>query len=400
VITALYALDRLGPGFRFATRLVATGPVAGRTLQGDLVLAGTGDPTLSTDGLAAMAAALRLRGVAAVTGRFLFDEGALPYLPQIDPDQPVQAGYNPSISGLNLNFNRVHFEWRRGAKGWNLALDARSEQFMPKVGTVRMSVVERELPVFTFAEAGGQDVWTVASAALGEGGSRWLPVRRPGAYAADVFCTLARAEGIDLPAPAPLRDPTGGSVLAEERSAPLPLILADMLRFSTNLTAEVVGLTAAGEAAPSLAASARAMSGWARARFGRAGHFADHSGLEADSRAAPADMVAALVAARTGPLRAWMKDFPLKDVRGRKISDSGARVAAKTGTLNFVSGLAGYVTGPGGRDVAFAIFAADRARRDAVPLAEREDPPGMRDWTRRARLMQSQLLARWAGLTV
>jgi D-alanyl-D-alanine carboxypeptidase/D-alanyl-D-alanine-endopeptidase (penicillin-binding protein 4) len=399
VITALYALDRLGPGFRFGTRLVATGPVAGGMLQGDLVLSGSGDPTLSTDSLAAMAAALRAGGVTAVAGRFLFDEGALPYLAEIDPDQPVQAGYNPAISGLNLNFNRVHFEWRRGAKGWNLALDARSERYVPKVGTVGMSVVERELPVFTFAEAGGQDTWTVASAALGDGGSRWLPVRRPGAYAADVFRTLLRAEGIDLPAAAPLRGRLAGSALVDLPSAPLPEILSDMLRFSTNLTAEVVGLTASGGAARSLAASGREMSGWARARFGRAGRHVDHSGLEADSRAAPADLVAALVAARAGPLRAWMKDFPLKDAAGREIGDSGARVAAKTGTLNFVSGLAGYVTAPGGRDVAFAIFAADPARRDAVPLAEREDPPGLRDWMRRARLMQSQLLFRWAGLT-
>ena len=30
IVTSLYALDRLGPGHRFGTRLIATGPVAGR----------------------------------------------------------------------------------------------------------------------------------------------------------------------------------------------------------------------------------------------------------------------------------------------------------------------------------------------------------------------------------
>ena len=63
VITSLYALDHLGAGYRFATRLIATGPVAGGIVQGDLVLAGGGDPTLNTDDLGDMAAALARAGV-------------------------------------------------------------------------------------------------------------------------------------------------------------------------------------------------------------------------------------------------------------------------------------------------------------------------------------------------
>ncbi|MFD1808302.1 D-alanyl-D-alanine carboxypeptidase [Gemmobacter lanyuensis] len=49
---------------------------------------------------------------------------------------------------------------------------------------------------------------------------------------------------------------------------------------------------------------------------------------------------------------------------------------AKTGTLNFVSALAGYITPPGGRQMAFAIFTADPDRRARLTVAEREDPPG------------------------
>jgi serine-type D-Ala-D-Ala carboxypeptidase/endopeptidase (penicillin-binding protein 4) len=394
VITALFALDRLGPAFRFATRLVATGPVAGGVVQGDLVLVGGGDPTLSTDTLAAMAQALAAQGVRGITGRFLTDDTALPRLDRIDPDQPDHVGYNPALSGLNLNFNRVHFEWRRGSKGWDVSMDARSEVLVPPVSMARMRVVNREVPLYTFADKDGVDTWTVASTALGKGGSRWLPVRQPGAYAGDVFRTLARAQGITLPEARPGQGT--GTVVVEQPSEPLPLVLADMLKFSTNLTAEVIGLTASG--AGTLAASAGEMGDWARGRYGRAGRHVDHSGLEADSRVAPADMVAALVGARGGPLPGLMKDFPLRDAEGREVKDSPVRVAAKTGTLNFVSCLAGYVMPPDGRVIAFAIFAADPARRDAVPLADREDPPGMKDWTKRARRMQAQLLFRWAQL--
>lgn len=39
-ITSLYALEHLGAGYRFATRVIATGPVQGGKVAGDLVLAG------------------------------------------------------------------------------------------------------------------------------------------------------------------------------------------------------------------------------------------------------------------------------------------------------------------------------------------------------------------------
>jgi serine-type D-Ala-D-Ala carboxypeptidase/endopeptidase (penicillin-binding protein 4) len=246
-ITALYALDRLGPGFRFGTQLIATGPVtAGGRIRGDLILAGSGDPTLSTDALAAMAADLRAKGVTGVSGRFLVNEAALPNLRVIDRNQPEEVGYNPAISGLNLNFNRVHFEWKRAQGGWAVAMDARSNRFVPPVRMARMQVVSRSLPVYTFDQVGGIDSWTVASEALGKGGSRWLPVRQPGAYAGDVFHSLARAQGIDLPDPQMARTLPQGTVLVLASSDPLGIVVADMLKYSTNLTAEVVGLTASG----------------------------------------------------------------------------------------------------------------------------------------------------------
>jgi D-alanyl-D-alanine carboxypeptidase/D-alanyl-D-alanine-endopeptidase (penicillin-binding protein 4) len=399
VITTLYAWERLGPSFRFGTRLMATGPVTGGQIQGDLLLAGSGDPTLSTDMLATMAADLRAAGVGSIAGRFLVNEAALPSLPQIDGDQPDHVGYNPSISGLNLNFNRVHFEWRRAGQGWEVAMDARSDLYVPPVRMARITVVPRDLPVYTFAEKGGIDTWTVASAALGKAGSRWLPVRQPGAYAGDVFRTLAREQGIDLPPPAPVRSRPEGAVLVQAASAPLPALLQDMLKYSTNLTAEVIGLTATGGGVKTLAASAGQMSGWAAQRFGRAGRFVDHSGLGSDSRVAPADMVAALVKVQDGPLPALLKPFVLRDARGRAQTGNPVKVVAKTGTLNFVSGLSGYIAAPDGRSLVFAIYAADAARRDAVPLAEREQPAGGASWAKRARSLQSRLIEGWAGVS-
>jgi serine-type D-Ala-D-Ala carboxypeptidase/endopeptidase (penicillin-binding protein 4) len=68
------ALTALGPGFRIETDVLGEGEEIGTTWQGDLVLKGYGDPTLSSAGLADLARQVRAAGITAVTGRVLGDE--------------------------------------------------------------------------------------------------------------------------------------------------------------------------------------------------------------------------------------------------------------------------------------------------------------------------------------
>lgn len=399
-ITTLYALETLGADHRFATRLIATGPNSGGVIRGDLVLAGGGDPTLSTDDLAEMAAQLRARGVTGVSGRFLVWAGALPYARQIADDQPEHVGYNPSVSGLMLNFNRVHFEWRRAGGGYQLSMDARGARHKPKAYTADVGLAQREGPLFTYAERDGKEVWSVAQRGLGKEGSRWLPVRRPELYAGDVFQTLARAQGVALPPPQPVGALPPGEVLVARESGDLRGILRDMLCHSTNLTAEAVGISASlRRGAPALPGQSGAvMSDWLRARVGVSGvSLVDHSGLGARSRISAGEMVAAL--ARLGPpagLRPILRTFSMRDENGREVKGHPIRVEAKTGTLNFVSTLAGYITAPDGTELVFAIFTGDVARRERA--ARSEQPEGNAAWLRRARRLQQQLIERWGTL--
>ncbi|WP_374646941.1 D-alanyl-D-alanine carboxypeptidase/D-alanyl-D-alanine-endopeptidase [Tabrizicola sp.] len=400
-VTALYALDRLGAGHRFATRVLATGPVSGGMVQGDLVLAGGGDPTLQTDQLGDLVARLAASGLKGATGRFLWWEGALPGVEGIAADQPEHVGYNAAVSGLCLNFNRVHFEWQRAGGDWQVAVDARGERFRPEVGMVRVGIRSREAPLFTY-DRGQVEEWTVASAALGKGGSRWLPVREPGRYVAEVFRTLARAQGIRLEPGERIEVLPPGQEIGRVESAPLPEVLRDMLRYSTNLTAECVGLTASG--VRDLEGSARAMQAWVKATFGVEFDLRDHSGLGGASRVTAGGMARVLVQAeREGRgLKPILRDVGMKDDQGKVIEKHPVKVLAKSGTLNFVSGLAGHVvvpptSGNGGRELVFAIFSGDPARRDAVPVSLREAPEGAKSWTRRARRLQGQLVSRWAG---
>lgn len=72
--TTYAALTALGPSFRIETEVLGNGTQSGATWQGDLVLKGYGDPTLSTSDLRSLAGQVKADGIDHVTGRILGDE--------------------------------------------------------------------------------------------------------------------------------------------------------------------------------------------------------------------------------------------------------------------------------------------------------------------------------------
>jgi D-alanyl-D-alanine carboxypeptidase/D-alanyl-D-alanine-endopeptidase (penicillin-binding protein 4) len=68
------ALTALGPSFQIETNVLGEGQQVDTTWQGDLVLKGYGDPTLTSSDLTALARQVRAAGILRVTGRVLADE--------------------------------------------------------------------------------------------------------------------------------------------------------------------------------------------------------------------------------------------------------------------------------------------------------------------------------------
>ena len=400
-MTALYAQAKLGNDYRFETTLVATGPISGGTLQGDLYLVGGGDPTLDTDGLNTLVSQAKAAGIRQISGRFYVASSALPLIEAIDPGQPIQVGYNPGLSGLNLNYNRVYFEWKRQSGQYSLTMDARSTKVRPRVASATMSLSQRRSPVYGYEHRGGVERWSVAQGALGRGGGRWLPVRDPATYGADVFQMLAGAQGIRLPQAQKRDRAAQGHVIAQVQSEDLRNIERSMLKYSTNLTAEVLGLSAtkaAGGRAGSLRASAQAMGRWVvqQSQQSRPNLF-NHSGLTDRSRITAKEMALFLAkqSSRNG-LAGILKETGLENGRGDGVELPNIKVFAKSGTLNFTRGLAGYIEQDGRQRYAFAIFSADMAARRAAPANE-ERPAGARRWRGLAKGQEKALVYRWAS---
>jgi D-alanyl-D-alanine carboxypeptidase/D-alanyl-D-alanine-endopeptidase (penicillin-binding protein 4) len=384
ILTALYALDTLGPGYRFRTRVIASAP-------GDIVLAGDGDSTLDTDALGDLA------GTVKGARRLMTASGALPAIAMIDADQPPLAAYNPAISGLNLNYNRAFLSWRAG----RISVTAPGARFDAPVTTPKVAPSDRARPRLSEGETG--EVWQIPRTRFAGKGGLWLPVRDPAPYAAGVFAALIAAKGAAPPllagaAPAGI----SGAVRGDYASDPAVEMIRSMLYHSTNLTAETLGLRASqarGLAPTRLTDSGGAMATWARGALGLASaRIVNHSGLTDATRIAPADLLGVL-GREQARLTDLLRDRPIKadPETGAVIAPDRARLVCKTGTLDFVSALAGYLI-TDRRRLAFVIFAADPGARARDTVDQRDNPPGAKAWAARARGQEQALLRRWVSL--
>jgi D-alanyl-D-alanine carboxypeptidase/D-alanyl-D-alanine-endopeptidase (penicillin-binding protein 4) len=171
----------------------------------------------------------------------------------------------------------------------------------------------------------------------------------------------------------------------------------------------MVGLAAsrAGGSQPgSLAASAAAMNAWAAGAAGFAPgdpgfRLTNHSGLATDSRVSPRRFVEFLAAmAKRQPAKGQrysrlpggitdlLKDYSVA-AKSIALDYRHLDIAAKTGTMDYVRGLAGYIATPSGRRLVFAIFSNDLDRR--VEGVQRID----RRWMARARAFERALIRNW-----
>ncbi len=338
IFTAGAALRVLGPERRFSTS-VATGPTPGSVVLtggGDVLLgAGESDPgaVLGRAGLATLARstvqALQAEGVTG-TVNVLLDDSLFtgpPLSAQWSPDD-VAAGEIAPLYPLALNSARFDPARLTGPRPQDAAMTA-AESFAGQLSAAAAAVPDSGL--------------TVAPGVL----------RSPGA-------------GLN-PGPA-------ARVLAEVQSATVGQQVERLLETSDNYLAEAIGrMTALASGKPGSNDGAVAAVLEQTAGLGiptdtlRA---ADVSGLALTNRVSArqlADMVRAITSGEEATLRAALPGFPvaaLTGTLGERFRDGGTApgaglVRAKTGTLNTVSALSGYVVDADGRLLVFAFLGND-----------------------------------------
>jgi D-alanyl-D-alanine carboxypeptidase/D-alanyl-D-alanine-endopeptidase (penicillin-binding protein 4) len=412
LLIAAAALDALGPDFCFTTRVLALGTRHGATLGGDLILHGGGDPTLTTDSLAALADRLAASGIRQVTGRVrgddsLFDRQRLGKGWSWDDEA---FAYAAPISALTLNGNTVAVEVRPAPRPGlppQVRLDPPAAPSTLRVRAV--TAPPGEPSTLQVDRTRARDEITL-SGRLPQGSPvviTRVTVEDPPLYAAAVFTALLRAHGVQVVGqPVALGTPAAAVMLSQLQSPPLAQIIRVMDKTSDNLIAETLLKAVVSSQIPvvssdgyrqearraatngQLATENRQLPSFLE-RSGLRGPalvIADGSGLSRLDLVSPRNLVRLLVAMDRHPAReAYFSSLPVAGVDGtlrRRMLGSAAvgAVRAKTGTLTHVSALTGVATSRSGERLAFSLLTNNfpgvltgpggpRAMEDAVAAA-------------------------------
>jgi D-alanyl-D-alanine carboxypeptidase/D-alanyl-D-alanine-endopeptidase (penicillin-binding protein 4) len=382
LVTAIAAVELLGPDYRFATTVLRAGD--------RLILRGEGDPDLHLADLHALAASVVAAGQLDGITRIVIDDTAFDERtlgPGFRADGDGESYIAPS-GALAIEFATVEITVRPG--DFQRAAEVSVE---PSGAAIelhnRATTGTGSLSITTRAGERGQTIVEVEGSI--PGGHAPIHVRRrvadPGLLAASVFAELLAAQtgGEALPV---VREmvPADADPIAVHESASLCVVLASALRYSNNFTAEQVLRTLAWRASgrpgswedgvATLERFAAAVS----PSEAEAQQFVNGSGLSREGRLSPRFLndVVALVQRPSSPAQMLLASFAKAGgegtLRGR-MPVAGARVLAKTGTYAGASTLSGVVTDRDGRRLGFSILInggeleRNRAAQDRVVAA-------------------------------
>ncbi len=128
-LTTLAALEVLGPAYTWHTEIHALGTITDGTLDGDLLIKGGGDPFLVEDYFRNMLKTLQRRGVTRISGDLVIDASLFDPSVSTEPmiDNDTNRSYNVLPHPLMVNFQTVNFFFYPHANGSDVVIKADPE---------------------------------------------------------------------------------------------------------------------------------------------------------------------------------------------------------------------------------------------------------------------------------
>ncbi len=400
MVTACYYLSNNYKLDRFKTELFIDGVIKDSVLHGDLYLKGYGDPTLKTDDLSLFIDSVKNLGVNEVLGSLFYDNSYLPDINYINRNQLPQYAYNPGMGAINLNENRILFEWKRLEKAkYKTSLTAPGLKNIAKVTNITLDLENNKGPVYSYEldETKLKERWSVNKRILGKKGSRWLPVRESSYYATEALKELLVDRGIEITNMGRKKVPKKSRLLCTHYSADNKIILKSALKYSKNMVTESLGLVTSRLISTNLYdldQSAIIMTRWFRDIIGKQNSlFLNHSGLSAGSFSTSEDFRRFLMQDNVQKsLLPVLKRIPIYTSKGKVNSIGNITVKGKSGTMHYIRGLAGYVCKEDIPVMAFSIFSADLNKRKENSSSNFEKPKGSSSWLSRAVIQERQIV--------
>ncbi|MDQ3243284.1 MAG: D-alanyl-D-alanine carboxypeptidase/D-alanyl-D-alanine-endopeptidase [Gemmatimonadota bacterium] len=326
ILTGAVALALLGPEYRYRTSILARGAVREWILDGDLAVAGNGDPTISdrargsaVAALDSIAAALAAKGLKRVTGTV----------------RPLGDAFPDSIYGYGWEWDDLSTS--SGAPVDELLFNEgmiEIPQRIVGIDTIRSTATRA--PVLSYLEA--------LSSALARKG-----------------IIVAGGASADTVSGFPVSD-----TLHSFLSPPLREILRHFEKPSQNQIGEILIRTlgreraGVGVADSGAAVISRQLLSWGAERDGFFVY--DGSGLSRHNLVSPETIVRTLVGiSRDTAFAVFLDALPVAGVDGtlrtRMVGTSAAsNMRAKTGTIEFVRSLSGFITTADGERLVFSML--------------------------------------------
>jgi serine-type D-Ala-D-Ala carboxypeptidase/endopeptidase (penicillin-binding protein 4) len=382
VITTAVALIRLGPDYRFETRVLADGKIENGVLDGHLIIMGSGDPANSPkfqagDGFATFrswASILKQKGIRSISGSILGDDGAFtePGLGFGWEWNDLCQAYAAPAGALQFNDNILALEILPGAEEGSPA----SIRTFPLEGYLQINNLvttgAESIPAEIRAEHG--DFYETINAfgtipAKGAAVLQTVAVRRPTYYYLTALSRTLAREGIhtddcEIKQTKAFHGQTA-SVLLTQASPELSALIKVLMKDSVNLYAETLvrtlGLKLRGEGSfakgKEVVEETLSQMGIAAGSYS----YADGSGLSRLNLVSADTLVRVLrYIYKDRSFEKFYDALPIAGVDGTlsermKWTKAANNVHAKTGTMTNVSSISGYMKTADGEMLAFCI---------------------------------------------
>jgi D-alanyl-D-alanine carboxypeptidase/D-alanyl-D-alanine-endopeptidase (penicillin-binding protein 4) len=388
LVTTFAALEILGPDYRFRTSAYLGGPLVDGELHGDLVLKGDGDPKITVEQWQAFIDDLYAKGLHAIDGKLVLDRSrfALPPFDAAAFDGAPHKPYNVGPDALLVNFKSLKLTL--APDGPNGAITLRADPPLDAIalhappasdaacndGDVAHPLIE---------DRGDHADILFASAYPRSCGERewWVAALDHPHYVHAMFRSFFRAiggrfDGGFAEGRAPKTPP-----FAVLESPPLAEIVRDVNKRSNNVMARQLFLTLAATTSPLPATpekAQRAVAHWlAQRKLVMPGLVLENgSGLSRRERASAIALNRLLIAADKSAVREeFERSLAVAATDGtveRRFHDDGVAGQAqlKTGSLEGVRAIAGYVTDANGRRFTVVAIVNDPNAARATPALD------------------------------
>ena len=371
LVTTSAALDKLGPAWTWKTGVFVTGPIRDGVLTGDVVIVGTGDPSLVMERVWLLLRQLRDAGVHDIRGDIVLDRtGFAPSTRSAgDFDNAPSEPYNVLPDALLMNYRAVTLSFQPDPAAHVAHVSAE-----PKLVGLAIDATVKLSP-------GACDDWRGALRLAADDATRWhfagaYPARcgarnwplaypDPGSYESRLVSALWREADGKLSGK--VRDgalPDGAAPLFTFESPQLAQVVRDINKYSNNTMAEQLFLTLAWNASSELSATATDVKEeqaravivqWLHERLGDAASgvvVVNGSGLARETRISARTLAQLLQSDWNSPtMPELMSSLPIVGVDGtlRRSTAQAGRAHLKTGSMRDVIAVAGYVLADSGR---------------------------------------------------